>query len=283
MQGSLAFHAGVLYVGRHALSASVAAFDLDGRALETRFTFRDQGQGRSSVDGLALDGDHRIWVADGGARRVRAFTLFGQEVASVGGEEHDERDAAGRIGTPVAVATYGADDDLHVVVASRGVRRHALQVLHPASGRSRSLRPRGDPEGQFRGLCAVDVTGRDTFACEAGRGRVQVFRDGEFHFEIALPLAPDAHATGIACAPDGRLVVAVGGARPGLLVLNAAGRLERVLAEDEGLVDPGDVAVACGASDEETRIAVIDRDGERVQVFTLGGRCFGAFTDLNVL
>lgn len=289
MQGSLAFHAGVLYVGRHARSAKVASYDLDGHALETRFTFCDARRGRSSADGLAVDGDHRIWVADGAARCVRAFTLFGQEVACVGGAPEDELDAFGRLGVPAGVATLGADDDLHVVVASRGLRRHALQVLHPASGRARSLRPRGEPEGAFHGLCAVDVDGRDTFVCEAERARVQVFRDTDFHFEFPVPAPPGARVTGLACLPGGRVVVTVAGTEAGtaLLLLDAAGRLARVLArggEDDGaLLDPADVAAAAGARDADTRVAVIDRDGERVQVFTLAGRCYGSFTDLNAL
>jgi hypothetical protein len=37
------------------------------------------------------------------------------------------------------------------------------------------------------------------------------------------------------------------------------------------------VAVEAGGLDASTRLAVVDRDGERVQVFTVEGRCYGAF------
>jgi hypothetical protein len=57
----------------------------------------------------------------------------------------------------------------------------------------------------------------------------------------------------------------------------------RVLAEhgDDGgqVIEPSDVVVEPEASDRTRRLAVIDRDGERVQVFTLEGRCHGAFEE----
>ena len=77
MQGSLRLHAGVLFVGRHALTAEVSSHDLDGRPLDTRFRFRDEDAGRSSVDGIDVDADRRLWVADGAAGKVRCFSLFG--------------------------------------------------------------------------------------------------------------------------------------------------------------------------------------------------------------
>ena len=69
-----------------------------------------------------------------------------------------------------------------------------------------------------------------------------------------------------------------------LLLVDRAGRLVRVLAEagsESGcLTHPGDVVIAQGHDDHDTRVLVIDQDGDRVQVFTLEGRCFGAFTAL---
>ena len=44
--------------------------------------------------------------------------------------------------------------------------------------------------------------------------------------------------------------------------------------------DVGDVAVEAGPTQRETRVAVIDRDAERLQVFTLDGRCLGEFPAL---
>lgn len=284
MQGALAHRNGILYVGRHAKTASVRCYDLDGHPLEGGFDFRDAGSGRSSVSGLAVDEDHRVWVADEPAGRVRLFTLFGRELLSLGGGPDEREDRTGGLGRPVDVAVRGIDDELELLVASGGTRRHALQVFHPETARVRSLRPQGDPHGRFRDLRGLAALGRLVYASEARPGRVQVFRDGEFHFQFAVR-ASGARAEPLAVAPlrDGRVVVAVGGETSGLLLYDGAGRLLRPLA-DAGpgsgeVAQPADVAVVEGASDRTTRVAVIDRDGERVQVFALDGRCYGAFID----
>ena len=117
MQGALAHRNGVLYVGRHAKTAWVRAFDLDGRPLETSFSLRDEVVGRSSVEALAIDEDHRLWLADGAAGKLRAFTLFGREVACVEDEpltDGEREDSRGRIGTPSGLAVDGSDDELVV-------------------------------------------------------------------------------------------------------------------------------------------------------------------------
>jgi len=319
MHGSLALHQGVLYVGRYAKTAWVATYDLDGHALETSFAFRDEKLGRSAVGGLDVDTDHRVWVADTSAGRVRAFTLFGQQVVDIGdtewrererhGERHGERqderqggrgeeDRLGLLGTPNDVLIRGADEELQVVVCSAGSRRHAVQVFQAHAGRVRSLRPLGDPRGQFHGAVGLAVEDDLLYVCErgvggspahsAGRtaGRVQVFKDDEFHFAIQIPVAGGARFEPVAAAllPDGRSVIATAGEASGLLLVDRAGRLVRVLAEagsESGrLTHPGDVVIARGEDEQDTRVLVIDQDGGRVQVFTLDGRCYGAFTAL---
>ncbi|MEM9799715.1 MAG: hypothetical protein AAGA20_05265 [Planctomycetota bacterium] len=297
MQGSLRLHAGVLYVGRHALTADVASFDLDGRALETRFRFRDEDAGRSSVDGIDVDADRRLWIADGAARRVRCFTLFGVEVASIGDDDGArssgvERDRRGDLGAPVDVRVRGTDDELVLLVASAGERRHALQVLHPAGGRGRSIPPLGDPESRFRRIRGIDARGGELAVCEAGAQRVQVF-EGElagrlvFRFAFSIPDelgVPEA----IALVGDGRSIVATRGDASGVYVFDAAGRPVAQLAEDGQRPVPdrsfGDASVEqpCalafdpGASDRESRVCVLDQDGERVQVLSLDGRSYGS-------
>ncbi|MGB0333241.1 MAG: hypothetical protein ACPGPE_15635, partial [Planctomycetota bacterium] len=172
MQGSLRLHAGVLFVGRQALTAEVTSHDLDGRPLETRFSFRDEGAGRSSVDGIDVDADRRLWIADGASGKVRCFTLFGVEVASVGDEFGDARGALGR---PVDLRAVGSDDEMALLVASGGDRRHALQVLVPSGGKGRSIAPLGDPERRFRRIRGLDWRDGELAVVEAGARRVQVF------------------------------------------------------------------------------------------------------------
>ncbi len=190
MQGSLRLHAGVLFVGRQALTAEVSSHDLDGRPLETRFSFRDSDAGRSSVDGLDVDADRRLWIADGASGKVRCFTLFGVEVASVG-DESPGVDARGALGQPVDVRVIGTDEDMLLLVASGGDRRHALQVLVPSGGKGRSIAPMGDPEGRFRRIRGLDWRDGELAVVEAGARRVQVF-EGSLagRLQEAVPTMP---------------------------------------------------------------------------------------------
>ncbi len=295
MHGSLALARGVVYVGRCAQRAWVVPYDLDGHPLEGGLSFCDEVGGRSSAAGLAVDDDHRIWVADSEAGRLRSFTLFGRPLADVGDSDHGaggqsrrkELDERGRIGRPVDVAVSGSDDELELVVASGGRRRHALQILHPASGRSLSLRPPAGPRGFFQGLRGVAYRAGRIYASETAAGRVHVYQGGELHWSLRLPAAGNARFRPTAVAPleDGSLVVTSSDEGSGaLLHCDGGGRLRRVLAEGgsaAGQVDePLDVVV-----DEQApggaRAVVIDQAGCRVQVFTLEGRCFGAFPKLS--
>ncbi len=287
MRGSLALRSGVLYVGTEERTAHVRTYDLDGTPLEASFSFRGEQGGAASVDGLDVDADHRIWVADGTGARLLGFSLVGAPLASLDAGAVGEHDARGVLGRPVDVRSLGEDDEQCLVVASGGARRHAVQVLPlDAHQREESLRPLGDQDGRFhdvRGL-ALDASGRELFVCEAGRARLQVFRDRDFHRALTPRLGrvrfePNALAV---CA-DGRLVIAQGGEESALLLCARNGELLRVLAQGgtaEGEVEePGGVVLEEGSSDRTTRVVVIDRDGLRVQVFNLLGDCWGTFQD----
>jgi hypothetical protein len=50
--------------------------------------------------------------------------------------------------------------------------------------------------------------------------------------------------------------------------------------EEGAVFEPNDVAVDPHAAEPDARVAVIDRDGDRVQLFSLEGRCFGVFEEL---
>ncbi|MCZ6598652.1 MAG: hypothetical protein O7B99_13520 [Planctomycetota bacterium] len=292
MQGSLALHRGVLYVGRHEKTAHVSTWDLDGMSRGASFSFRDPALGRASAMGIAVDDDRRVWLADTAASYVRCFTLFGTETARLGTGPEDDLppdllpDVAGVVRQPIDVAVEGDSDAARLVVASGGVRRHAVQVFTGAGRPMVSLRPEGDPQAVFRGVRGVALDGRFVYVAETGAGRVQVFRDHEFHFLFRASFRGGARfePTAVAPLPDGRMVVAHGGPAGGLILFDAAGRVVRVLAtcgREEGAVfEPNDVAVDPTGGDRTTRVAVIDRDGDRVQVFTLEGRCYGSFRGL---
>ena len=284
MNASLALSGSILWVARSARTAEVRAYDLDGRPLGPGFSFAGRRGGAASAAGIALDADRRLWIADRLGARVRCFTLFGRELDGLGADADPALDRLGAVGRPVAVASAGVEDEQVVWVASAGARRHALQAFE-RGGRVRSLRPEGDPLGAFRGLAGLAVRGERAWACEPGAARVQVFRQGEFHYLLRVAPGRRGAAAALALAPlsDGRLVVACAGERTGLLLVDAGGRLLRVLAEqgsEEGsLEEPCAVAVHEGERDRTTRVAALDRSGDRVQVFSLEGRCFGAFGD----
>ena len=320
MQGSLALAHGVVWLGRHARTAEIRVFDLDGRELAGGFRIppivedlelaggngdprpgrsrsATRTLGRSTASGLAVDGDRRLWVADEAGARVRAFNVFGAESATITGAAAEEgalleRDTLELLGRPGDVALVARSDETgessdELLVASRGRRRHALRRYGLDGELRASLRPLGDPEGSFSDLRGVATFGELVFACDEDAGRVQVFRRDEFHFAIA---APGGGARRVfrprAAAPlaDGRLLVAIGGESSALLLLDGAGRLLRTIAEhgtEVGQVfEPGDVIVEEGHSDERTRVIVVDCDGDRVQAFSLVGRCWGTFRGL---
>jgi len=272
--------AGVLYVLRDERGPKLAPFDWDGRPLGAGFAIPPAGSAACDPRALALDGDRRVWIADRGARALRAFSVFGVEVQRLAGPAA-VRERPGGFEELSALAAAGVEDELVLVAGSGGERRHALALLAPDGRLLSSLRPLGDPEERFRGLSDLALRGRLLYASEEHAGRVQVFRDGEFHYALrAGGLRPFA----LAPLADERLLVAQAGEAGALALLTPDGSLVRLLArsgEAEGEVcDVCALAVEEGEDERHTRVAVLDRGGERVQVFALDGRCFGTFPDL---
>jgi hypothetical protein len=70
----------------------------------------------------------------------------------------------------------------------------------------------------------------------------------------------------------------------GVVVVDESGRLLRQLAIPGGTLGevlmPTAIAVHEAASEEDTLVAVLDSDAERVQYFALDGRCFGSVLTL---
>ncbi|QDU67737.1 hypothetical protein [Engelhardtia mirabilis] len=296
MHASLALRDGVLYVLRYERTAHVGLYDLDGRELEGGFSWRDQERSQTAATGIAVDRDRRLWVADPGAGAVRGFTVFGSEKLRLGPSEEQratlspaelDEDRAGVLSRPTCVACQGSSDDLRLLVGSSGRRRHGLHLFAPDGTLIRSLRPMGQSHGRFAGIEGVFLDDRHALACEPRAGRVQVFRDLDFHFAFQLPdhrgagLEPRA-AVRLA---DGRLVVAHGGPRSGVLLMAPDGGVEAQIAGHGAgsgqVLNPSDVVVEPGPSEPRSRVVVADQDGERIQVLTLDGRCYGSLEPPN--
>lgn len=278
MSGALTQKGGVLFVGSHARTARLRTHDLDGRRLAGGFTFRDSERERSSVEGIAVDEDRRLWVADGQGLSLRTFSLFGREIANVpAGKE----DLAGQIGRPTGVSVTGTDDEFLVGVTSAGLRRHGAQILSPNSGRMVSLRPLGNPEGFFRDAQGIVLQDEEAWVLEARTPRLQVFKQGAFHYALPLPEIDGAWPQAFALAPGGRSVVAWGGESGAVLLLGPDGRVNGCLAaageEVGGVSHPTGILVVPGEDDRHTRVVLLDHGGSRVQVFNLEGTCYGAF------
>jgi hypothetical protein len=279
----------VLYIGRHARTAHVRPYDLDGRPLGGGFSFRGVEGGRAAVRGIAVDSDLRCWIADDAARGVRSFTQFGRELTGIISKTPGDSDLPGHLAFVTDVAVSGVEAGERVFVASSGYRRHALHRYSRDGELIASLRPMGDPLGQFRGLVGVALLGPLAYACDSVAACVQVYRDDEFHFAFGIDSSIPSRTRSVprALAPlsNGWVVIAHGDDQTGgIIVADGGGRLVRTLAPhgtDGGQVfAPTDVAVHENGTERDTLVAVIDRDAERVQVFTLDGRCLGEIVEL---
>lgn len=286
MHGGLALQNGVLYVGRHEQTAHVRPYDLDGAPLSDGFSFRGAQGAPALLAGLDVDDDHQVWIADSGGSAVRSFTLFGRATGGFQTPAEEHSDARGSLHGVCDLEVEERDGRLELLVGCGGWRRSAVQLFDATGALLGVLASEGEDAASFHGVRRVARKGAKIYVCEAAAARVQVFRDGRFEFLFRVPARHGARVEPAAIAPlaDGRMVLACTGMEHGLLLLDAGGRIERVLARGgaaEGEVDdPFDVAVEEGSSERETRVAVIDRAAERVQVFTLEGRCAGALSRL---
>lgn len=279
MHGSLALRHGVVWLGRHAKTARVTPYDLDGAPIGSGFTFRGERGEPASVASLSVDADRRLWVADESGRAVRVFSAFGRELAVLKGER-------GALASPCAIAVDGLEHETRVLIASGERATRTVEAFTRDGDRLCSLRSRGDPERAFDGVRAVALRERFAWACEARSGWVQVFRDFAFHFTFALPGSRGDRATPLAVQPlaDGRVVVAAGGSESGVWLVDRSGRVSARIAahglESARVHEPCALAIEEGDADRHTRVFVLDADADRVQVFTLDGDCYGAFRGL---
>lgn len=287
MRPSLALNGSIVVASQP--GDGVRLFDLDGRRLGAN----EDGAAAAAVfdvdrpGGVAMDDDRRVWVCEPHASSVVCFSAFGRPAARlVDGPDASGRDAPGVLGRPHAIDVRGDTDGLELVVASRGRRRHALQVFDEAGTCVRSLRPGGDSHGTFRSLEGVAFDGRFVHAVEAG-GRVSIYRDLDHHFGFDAAAIANVASEGLrlrAVAPAGGGRVAVVSERDGVLLFGPGGAfLGRPIPTGphaggaSDLEAPVDLVIERGRDDARRRVVVMDREGARIQVFSLVGSSFGTF------
>ena len=146
--------------------------------------------------------------------------------------------------------------------------------------------PEAGPRGAFHDLRGVTWDDDRILACEAGAGAVRVYQGGSLHWSLHLPVQGHGRFRPAACAvlSTGQFLIACADTdASAILLCDPGGRVRRVIAEageNVGQVcEPSDVIVE-ESIEGGPRIVVIDSAGARVQVFTLEGRCFGAFPQL---
>ncbi len=161
MQGSLCLHRGVLWVGRHELTAHVRPFDLDGHPLGEGFSFRGEGGAPASAAGIAASGEHTLWIAETSGGRVQGFNVFGRETRALGRGLGAERDAPGSTAGALDVAVLEEEDEpARIVACFEGERRHGVQVFDPEGPWIESLRSEGSPLKSFTDARRLGVQGR---------------------------------------------------------------------------------------------------------------------------
>ena len=293
MRARLALHQGVLFVATAGATGRLRLFDLDGRRLEGGFEFASLEPGAPlRAGGFAVDEDRRIWFADEGAAAVRCFNVFGVETHRFGPPTPEGAsriaklafpDSAGVIGRPASIAVQGSADDLQLLVGSAGPRRHGLQLFGPGGELLRSLRPRGESHGRFAGVTAVALAGELAFAVEAYASRVQVFRRLEHLFSFDPGLLEGETLQALTPVGDGRLLAVISGPAARVVMLDSGGEwlgsLAGAGAREGELDEPTGLAVDWTGEDRSSRVCIVDIGGERVQVFSLDGRCFGSFEE----
>lgn len=266
MIGCLASAGGVLHVGWHARAAHVRPFDWAGTALGPGLSFRGARAGRSVLAALAVDRDQRVWAADAAEGCLRAFNLFGRELARI--ELHAR---------PRAVCAVG-EGDLRALWVAAGELHQTRVRLIAADGRALAqLRSEGDPRASFCGARRIAERGEWLYVLEPELARIQVFRRGEHEWTVRLERdEPRARPSCFAAIRSELFAVGWCGARRGLELIDATGRVLRELAPAGSalgaVLEPSDLAAGEDASDCSVRIAVLDADGARLQCFDLEGR-----------
>lgn len=238
--------------------------DLEERQAVDFWEFVGLDGGYSDAGGVAIDESFTIHVADTQSDLVRRFTAFGKELDPLGKPHHRPPGAAGRdrrgsLCRPHAVAEHLGS----ILVACgdqylrRGVQRFGKDGLVESP-----LCSFGDVEGEFGAPRGLSAGPEGIFVADTLNGVVQRFTS-DYRFVNAISTAPAEGKIGrpiaVQALGEDSLLVVDQGDQPGLRHYDFSGQLVGAVAAGDELVDPVDLT-----RDDEGRIYVLDRDGERV-------------------
>ena len=144
---------------------------------EKRLTFGIQGfrQGQFyTLQGVAVDGEGNILVADCGNHRIQKFTAKGQFLSAVG----TRGEGPLQFSYPRGIAFNAANNKVYV--AENGNER--VQVLNSDFSFYHMFRKSGSGKGQFHSLCGIACdTAGNVYLADTGNHRIQVFTaEGQF-------------------------------------------------------------------------------------------------------
>ena len=240
------------------------------------FDFGSRGNGTGQFDypsGVAVAPDGRIVVADTGNHRVQAFDADGTPALVIGSTGN----RSGQFDYPYSVAVA---PDGRIVVADTG---NGVQVFHP-NGTFDLGWYVGEVGGEGRPIplanVAVAPDGMIVVAADMHPGQHSPYGVGVFHpngtraFDFQSYYGSPRYGgtpTGVAVAPDGRILVAAGN----LWGFDADGTPSFALGGRGGSNEPSGVAVA-----PDGKIAVSDHHSHRIRVLDADGalvRTIGSF------
>ncbi len=266
MLGGIAVSGNLLCLTHTDARGLVLLVDLDEKRLASRWSFAGPDGGYADAAGVAMDAAYNIFVADTRNDRVRRFSPFGKEYASLG-EVPDRatgavsRDRAGILDRPHAVAIHA--DVIYVSCGDRKLVR-GVQRFGPSGKAVRHLSSCGENEGRFGAPRGIYAGEEGIFIADFLHGAIQRFEiSGRFISEFTSARQHDEASRPVAVMPisGGDLLVVDQGDHPGLYRFSVGGE-PKPLAEVESmnLQDPSDLAM-----DAKGRIYILDRACERVQ------------------
>jgi hypothetical protein len=264
MTGGVAVRRNLLCVTWSSARGHLFLFDVQARVPTSSWALPAPPEGYSDAAGVAMDDRFHLFVADPHNHCVRHFSAFGRHLGDLGGPPEPgggkARDRASVLWRPQAVAIVG--DELLVAGGDQPQRR-AVRRFDRQGGTAGHLRSLGDPEAEWgapRGLWA-DAAG--VLVADTLHGRVQRFLpDGRFVAAFACGGAGRVRPVAVARALDQRILVVDAG--------DAA--TVRAFAADGSSADAGELPARAEhgsalALDDQGRVYLLDRAGERVQRF----------------